>query len=337
MQKIRFAIIGCGRIAQRHAEHIHAYGELVAVCDIVYEKAISLAEKNKAKTYRNLEDLLKDQTDIDVISICTPNGLHTEQSIACLQSGFHVLVEKPMALNVDDCNAMIAAAEKAGKNLFVIKQNRFNPPVIAVKKALIEKRLGKLFSIQLNCFWNRNNEYYQNSWKGTKYMDGGILFTQFSHFIDLLYWFFGDIATVYAMTGNYAHQSVIEFEDTGAVLLKFANGMIGSIHFTINSFKKNMEGSLTIFGEEGTVKIGGEYLNELEYSNIKNFNFDTLPAGNIANDYGTYFGSMSNHDKEYQHIIEMIQSGKINTDNAFEGMKTVEIIEKIYQSAKQLN
>ena len=337
MQKIRFAIIGCGRIAQRHAEHIHAYGELVAVCDIAYEKASSLAEKNKAKAYRNLEDLLKDQTDIDVISICTPNGLHAEQSIACLQSGFHVLVEKPMALNVDDCNAMIAAAEKAGKNLFVIKQNRFNPPVIAVKKALIEKRLGKLFSIQLNCFWNRNNEYYQNSWKGTKYMDGGILFTQFSHFIDLLYWFFGDIATVYAMTDNYAHRSVIEFEDTGAVLLKFANGMIGSIHFTINSFKKNMEGSLTIFGEEGTVKIGGEYLNELEYSCIKDFNFDTLPAGNIANDYGTYFGSMSNHDKEYQHIIEMIQSGKMNTDNAFEGMKTVEIIEKIYQSAKQLN
>ena len=337
MQKIRFAIIGCGRIAQRHAEHIHAYGELVAVCDIAYEKASSLAEKNKAKAYRNLEDLLKDQTDIDVISICTPNGLHAEQSIACLQSGFHVLVEKPMALNVDDCNAMIAAAEKVGKNLFVIKQNRFNPPVIVVKKALIEKRLGKLFSIQLNCFWNRNNEYYQNSWKGTKYMDGGILFTQFSHFIDLLYWFFGDIATVYAMTDNYAHRSVIEFEDTGAVLLKFANGMIGSIHFTINSFKKNMEGSLTIFGEEGTVKIGGEYLNELEYSNIKNFNLDTLPAGNIANDYGTYFGSMSNHDKEYQHIIEMIQSGKMNTDNAFEGMKTVEIIEKIYQSAKQLN
>ena len=337
MQKIRFAIIGCGRIAQRHAEHIHAYGELVAVCDIAYEKASSLAEKNKAKAYRNLEDLLKDQTDIDVISICTPNGLHAEQSIACLQSGFHVLVEKPMALNVDDCNAMIAAAEKVGKNLFVIKQNRFNPPVIVVKKALIEKRLGKLFSIQLNCFWNRNNEYYQNSWKGTKYMDGGILFTQFSHFIDLLYWFFGDIATVYAMTDNYAHRSVIEFEDTGAVLLKFANGMIGSIHFTINSFKKNMEGSLTIFGEEGTVKIGGEYLNELEYSNIKNFNLDTLPAGNIANDYGTYFGSMSNHDKEYQHIIEMIQSGKINADNAFEGMKTVEIIEKIYQSAKQLN
>ena len=140
MQKIRFAIIGCGRIAQRHAEHIHAYGELVAVCDIAYEKASSLAEKNKAKAYRNLEDLLKDQTDIDVISICTPNGLHAEQSIACLQSGFHVLVEKPMALNVDDCNAMIAAAEKVGKNLFVIKQNRINPPLIVVKKALIEKR-----------------------------------------------------------------------------------------------------------------------------------------------------------------------------------------------------
>ncbi len=333
MQKIRFAIIGCGRIGVRHAQQIHAYGELVAVCDIVFGKAISLAEKYQAEAYKTLEDLLNEQKNIDVISICSPNGLHAAQSIQCLQSGFHVLVEKPMALNVDDCRAIITAAGKAGKNLFVVKQNRFNPPVIAVKKALDNGSLGKIYNVQINCFWNRGITYYQDTWRGTKDLDGGSLFTQFSHFIDLVYWFFGDIATVHTLTDNYAHQQIIEFEDTGAAVFKLVNGIIGSIHFTVNSFQKNMEGSLTIFGEKGTVKIGGQYLNELEYHCIENFSFDAMPEGNAANDYGTYIGSMSNHDKEYQQLIETIQSGNINTVNAFEGLKTVEIIQKIYRSA----
>jgi len=337
MQKIRFAIIGCGKIGLRHAQHIHAYGELVAVCDIVFDKAIALAEKYQSKPYKTLEGLLNDQKNIDVISICTPNGLHAAQSILCLQSGFHVLVEKPMALCADDCKTMITAAENADKNLFVVKQNRFNPPVIAVKEAIDKGSLGKIYNVQLNCFWNRGIAYYQDTWRGTKEMDGGSLFTQFSHFIDLLYWFFGDVATVYALTDNYAHQQIIEFEDTGAAVFKLTNGMIGTIHFTVNSFKKNMEGSLTVFGEKGTVKIGGQYLNQLEYQCIESFNFDVMPEGNAANDYGTYFGSMSNHDKEYLQLIETIQSGNINTLNAFEGLKTIEIIQKIYQSAKQLN
>ncbi len=337
MQKLRFAIIGCGRIGLRHAQHIEACGELVAVCDIVFEKAVSLAEMYQARAYKTLQDLLNEQKNIDVISICSPNGLHALQSIQCLESGFHVLVEKPMALNADDGKAMIAAAENAEKNLFVVKQNRFNPPVMAVKNAIDNGKLGKIYNVQLNCFWNRGKGYYQDTWRGTKELDGGSLFTQFSHFIDLLYWFFGDIATVYALSDNYAHQQVIEFEDTGAAVFKLANGIIGTIHFTVNSFKKNMEGSLTVFGEKGTVKIGGQYLNELEYQCIENFSFDVLPDGNAANDYGTYFGSMSNHDKEYLQLIETIQNGNINTHNAFEGLKTIEIIQKIYQSAKHLN
>ena len=220
------------------------------------------------------------------------------------------------------------------KNLFVVKQNRFNPPVVAVKDAIEKSILGKIFSIQLNCFWNRTESYYQDSWRGTKDLDGGTLFTQFSHFIDLLFWFFGDVETVHALTENFNHQNLIEFEDTGAVVLKFKNGIIGTMNYTVNSFHKNMEGSLTIFAEKGTVKIGGQYLNELEYQNIKNFSFDNLPKGNLANDYGNYVGSMSNHDKEYKNLIEVLQSGKLNKDNSFEGMKTVEIIQKIYQSAK---
>jgi predicted dehydrogenase len=218
--------------------------------------------------------------------------------------------------------------------LFAIKQNRYNPPVAAVKEAVEAGKLGKVFSIQLSCFWNRNADYYANSWKGTKDLDGGTLFTQFSHFIDLLYWLIGDIDEVASFMGNFAHKGIIEFEDTGVVILKFTNGAIGTINYNVNSFQKNMEGSLTIFGEKGTVKIGGQYLNELEYQNIENFKIENLPKGNKANNYGNYIGSMSNHDKVYDNLIQVLTNNAQITTSSFEGMKTVEIIQKIYKSAK---
>ena len=225
---------------------------------------------------------------------------------------------------------MINASLKANKRLFIVKQNRFNPPVIAVKKVIDEGRLGYIYSIQLNCFWNRTDEYYNESdWKGTKVMDGGTLFTQFSHFIDLLYWFFGDVMDVHSFTGNYNH-GTIEFEDTGVVILKFCNGIIGTINFTVNSYKKNMEGSLTIFGEKGMVKIGGQYLNELEYQNIEGYKIENLPPGNPPNMYGDYVGSMSNHDKVFENIGDVLSNEGVITTNGFEGLKTVEIIQKIY-------
>ena len=333
MKKIRIAIIGCGRIAQRHAAHIKSRAVLVAVCDIEKEKADQLAGEYNAIAYYNIDDLLSAEKDLDVVSVCTPNGLHAEHSIKALKAGFHVLCEKPMALKVEDCEKMIEAAETAGKRLFIIKQNRYNPPVVAVKKALEEGRLGKIYSIQLNCFWNRDLAYYANSWKGTKTLDGGTLFTQFSHFIDLLYWMLGDITEVRSMMKNFAHGNAIEFEDTGVVLLKFTNGALGAINYTVNSFGKNMEGSLAIFGEKGTVKIGGQYLNELEYQNIQHFTIDNLPAGNIANEYGSYQGSMSNHDKVYDNLIDVLLHNGTITTSAWDGLKTVSIIEKIYNAA----
>jgi UDP-N-acetyl-2-amino-2-deoxyglucuronate dehydrogenase len=333
MQKIRFAIIGCGRIAQRHAAHINSKGILVAVCDVVKEKANQLGKEYNAIPYYSIEALLNGEPALDVITICTPNGLHAEHSIKALQAGFHVLCEKPMALNTRDCELMIRAADKAGKRLFIIKQNRYNPPVIAVKKALDEGRLGKVYSIQLNCFWNRRKDYYSNSWKGTRQLDGGTLFTQFSHFIDLLYWMLGDVTRVQSMMHNYDHQGIIEFEDTGLVMLKFVNGAMGAINYTVNSYGKNMEGSLTIFGEKGTVKIGGQYLNELEYQNIQDYKIGDLPVGNTANEYGTYQGSMSNHDKVYDNLIDVLLHNGTMTTSAWEGLKTVAIIEKIYSSA----
>lgn len=338
MKKINFAIIGCGRIAQRHGEHINNNGNLVAVCDINKEKADLLAKKYDAKAFYSVDEMLNsDDLNIDVVSVCSPNGLHACHSIESLKSGHHVLCEKPMAINLSDCGDMIQVAEKANKRLFAIKQNRFNPPVAAVKQAIDEGKLGKIYSVQLSCFWNRNEDYYKDSWKGTEDMDGGTLFTQFSHFVDLLYWMIGDVRNAYALTGNFAHNNIIEFEDTGVVALEFNNGALGTINYTVNSYGKNMEGSLTIFGEKGTVKIGGQYLNELEYQNIEGFKIENLPEGNTANNYGAYQGSMSNHDKIYENLVDVLTNDGVITTNAFEGLKTVEIIEKIYKSAKKLN
>jgi UDP-N-acetyl-2-amino-2-deoxyglucuronate dehydrogenase len=333
MREIKFAIIGCGRIAQRHAEHISNNGILKAVADIDFAKALELGEKYSATSYNSIDALLANEKDLNVVSICSPNGLHAEHSIKSLDAGFHVLCEKPMAINVHDCGEMIKAAERNNKRLFAIKQNRFNPPVAAVKAAIDEGKLGKIYSIQLSCFWNRNEDYYKNSWKGTKNLDGGTLYTQFSHFIDLLYWIVGDVKRAHTITGNFAHQDIIEFEDTGVVALEFHNGTIGSINYTVNSFGKNMEGSLTIFGEKGTVKIGGQYLNELEYQNIQDFEFKDLPVGNTANNYGQYQGSMSNHDRVYENLVDVLNNGSAISTNSFEGLKTVEMIDKIYSSA----
>jgi UDP-N-acetyl-2-amino-2-deoxyglucuronate dehydrogenase len=334
MKKIKFGLVGCGRIAQRHAEHIANNGELVAVCDIEFEKAQKLGNQYNANSYKNIADLLKYENDIDVVTICSPNGLHATHSIQALNAGFHVLCEKPMAINVHDCGEMLKAAERNNRRLFAIKQNRFNPPVSAVKEAIDQGIFGRIYSVQLSCFWNRNFDYYSDSWKGTLELDGGTLYTQFSHFVDLLYWMIGDVRKAYALMGNFAHEGVIEFEDTGVVAFEFYNGALGTFNYTVNSFRKNMEGSLTIFAEKGTVKIGGQYLNELEYQNIENFEFKDLPQGNTANNYGKYQGSMSNHDKIYENLVDVLNNGSSISTSSFEGMKTVEIIDKIYQSAK---
>ncbi len=334
MRTLHFAIIGCGRIAQRHAELISNFGRLAAVCDILPARAEEMGNKYNSHIYYSLENLLASEKNIDVLAVCTPNGLHRQHTIAALNAGMHVICEKPMAIHSQDCLEMILAAEHNKKKLFIVKQNRYNPPVTAVKELIDKGIAGKIYSTQLNCFWNRDKHYYENSWRGTKELDGGTLFTQFSHFIDLLYWMFGDLKKVQAFTGNFAHIDCIEFEDTGVAVIEFESGIIGTINFTVNSYKKNMEGSLTIFAEKGTVKIGGQYLNELEYQSIEGYEIKDLPMGNGANNYGTYTGSMSNHDKVYENVVDVLQKGGTITTSAHEGMKTVEIIEKIYRSAE---
>jgi predicted dehydrogenase len=332
MEKLKFAIIGCGRIAQRHAEHINNLAQLSAVCDIKSDKAKEFGQKYRCNYYTDIDELLNNEVNVDVISICTPNGLHAEHTIKALKSGKHVLVEKPMALSVRECESMIKASEDSNNRLFVVKQNRFNPPIQALKKVLDENRLGKILSVQLNCFWNRNEDYYKSSdWKGKKKLDGGTLFTQYSHFIDLLYWLFGNVRDVSAFLQNSNHRDIIEFEDSGVVILKFENDIIGTINYTVNSFRKNMEGSLTVFGTNGTVKVGGQYLNVLEYQEIENYQIKDIPKSGPANNYGSYQGSMSNHDKVYENVIDVLVNKGTITTNFLDGLKTVQIIEEIYK------
>ena len=306
------------------------HGQVVAVCDIVSEKADQLATVYGAKAYYTIDELLQKETGLNLVAICTPNGLHADHSIRVLEAGHHVLCEKPLCIDVEDARKMIAAGEKAGKKLFVVKQNRYNPPVAFLKELIVKGKLGKIYSFQINCFWNRPEAYYTD-WKGSKELDGGTLFTQFSHFIDLLYWLLGDVAAIKAMSKNFAHSS-IEFEDTGVIAFEMQSGAIGSLNYTVNSFEKNMEGSFTVFAENGTVKIGGQYLNTLEYCTVAGIEKPNLPIGNPANGYGFYQGSMSNHEKVYENLILALQDYRHEFASAEEGLKTVEIIQKIYKN-----
>jgi predicted dehydrogenase len=335
-EKLRFAIIGCGKIASRHAAEIVKHGKLVAVCDIIKEKADALAKQFSSRAYYSIEELLQHEKKTEIMVICTPNGLHAAHARQCLQEGHHVLCEKPMAISSLDAKYILLQAEEAMKKIYVVKQNRYNPPVVFVKKLLQEHKLGKILSFQLNCFWNRPRAYYENSWHGTLEMDGGILFTQFSHFIDLLYWFLGDVESVKGVRHNYLHQDCIEFEDSGVAILQMKIGAIGSMHYHINCAEKNMEGSFTLFGEKGTVKIGGQYLNELEYFYLPGEPMPELPKSKAPNQYGYYEGSMSNHDKVYENLIKALSDPTHPFIEAEEAMKSVEIIEKIYKASPLL-
>ncbi len=332
-----FGLIGYGKIGERHVEHIitHPEAQLHSIFDIKADRLNLFRNKYKGiQTYDSLKGILHEPA-IDIITICTPNSTHADIAIAAMKAGKHVLVEKPMAISKVDCEGMIHIALKTGKSLFVVKQNRFNPPVQAVKKLVDEKKLGKILSVSVNCYWNRNEWYYKSSdWKGKKAFDGGTLFTQFSHFIDVIYYLLGDMQILHAQMANVSHKGMIEFEDTGIVsfLLKDSHAP-GVLHYTTSAFQKNMEGSITIFAENATIKIGGKYLNTIDYQATNGFDIIDLPAGAASNNYGDYEGSMSNHDKVIDNVIQSL-NGKVEImTNAYDGLKTVEIIENIYQVA----
>jgi predicted dehydrogenase len=326
----KFAIIGCGRIAQKHAENISSIGTLVAVCDVLAYKADALALKYNARSYYSIDDLLLHEKDVEIISVCTPNGFHAEHSIKSLQAGKHVLCEKPLCITSVAAWQMIETEKFSRRRLFVVKSTRFNPLLQKLKQLHDDGKLGEVYSFQLSCFWNRPDDYYTD-WRGKKFPDGGTLYTQFSHYIDAMLWLFGEIETVNGFGANKAHLSVMEFEDTGVVALKMKNGVLGTLNWTVNTYKKNSEISLVVIAENGTIAIGGEYLNELKYEQAGEKLFQS-PHVAIPNDYGFYKGSMSHHKEVYENLLKALNNEEHQFTNAFDGLKTVEAIEKIYKA-----
>lgn len=327
MKKVRFGIVGYGNIGSRHAHHIAAneQAELVAVA------SLQPKPQDLSCTYYNeLSDMLSAE-NLDVLNVCTPNYLHCEHSVLGLQNNLHVVCEKPMALSTDECQQMIAASEQHKKKLFVVKQNRHNPPVAEVKKLLEQKILGNVFVVNINCFWNRNENYYaQSDWRGTQDKDGGCLFTQFSHFIDILYYLFGEVNVLSGKTHNFSHP-YINTEDSGVFLLETANGALINFNYSTASYERNMEGAISILAENGTVKIGGQYLNTIEYQKIKDHTIAEINITAKANDYGLYQGSMSNHDLMIQNVIDHLGGKAKMMTNASEGKEVVSIIERMYE------
>lgn len=332
-EKVRFAVVGCGHIGKRHAEMIvrNEEAELVALVDVKPKAELGL-ENYKAPFFSTLDELLASDIEIDVINIATPNGYHAEQAIACLDARKHVVVEKPMALNKIDAEKVIYKALNVHKQIFAVMQNRYSPPSAWVKEVVDSGILGDIYMVQVNCYWNRDNRYYKpGNWHGDGELDGGTLFTQFSHFIDIMYWLFGDIENINARFNDFNHKDMTDFEDSGFVTFDFVNGGMGCLNYSTSVAQQNLESSMTIIGQNGSIKVGGQYMNEVEVCNIKDYEMPELAPTNPGNDYGAYKGSAANHHYIIENVIDVLKGRAAITTNALEGLKVVDIIERIYK------
>jgi UDP-N-acetyl-2-amino-2-deoxyglucuronate dehydrogenase len=342
MNKIKFAVVGCGHIGKRHANMIigNADFDLVALCDIKSKEELGIENFTEAIFFNSLEALIQSEIEIDAVAIASPNGYHQQQALQVLENNWHVVLEKPMALTKSGCEQILFKALQKHKQVFCVMQNRYSPPSIWLKDVLNQGILGKIFMVQINCYWNRDDRYYKpdpqtgkpTSWHGTKALDGGTLFTQFSHFIDLMYWYFGDVTNIVSKLHDFAHHNTTDFEDSGFVSFDFVDGGMGSLNYSTAVWDKNLESSITVIAENGSVKVGGQYMNEVEYCHIKDYTMPELAASNAPNDYGLYKGSAANHHYIYENISNVINGKESITTNALEGMKVVEIIERIYKS-----
>ena len=323
-----------GHIGRRHAALVARRPDaaLAALIDVRPELQAELAaEFPGVPFFASLDDFLRSNTAADVLTVATPNGLHAAQAVAGLRHGLHVVVEKPMALHRADAEAIVHTALQTGRLVFGVMQNRYSPPAAWLKQVVDEGRLGQVYLVQLGCFWNRDARYYRpGGWKGTQALDGGTLFTQFSHFVDLLYWVFGDITNVAARFQNFTHAGLTEFEDSGLVTFDLLRGGSGTLAYSTAVWDRNLESSLTVVAERGSLKIGGQYLDKVEYCHIAGYDLPALPPTNPANNYGPYQGSAANHVQVIDNVIATVQRRETATTNALEGLKVVEIIERIY-------
>ncbi|MEI6852261.1 MAG: Gfo/Idh/MocA family oxidoreductase [Bacteroidota bacterium] len=332
-EKVKFAVVGCGHIGKRHAEMIvrNPEAELIALCDIKPKEKLGI-EAFKVPFFNNIDDMLSSGLEFDVVNVCTPNGLHVDHSFKSLSAFKHVVCEKPMGLTKSTVEQVIYKSLQVSKRLFLVMQNRYSPPSVWIKEVIDNKLLGEIYLVQLNCYWNRDERYYKKvDWKGLQDLDGGTLFTQFSHFIDIMYWLFGDITDIQGIFADNNHKDLTDFEDSGFVNFKFINGGIGSLNYSTSVWDRNLESSMTIIGSNGSIKIGGQYMNEVDYCHIKGYTMPELEAANPANDYGAYKGSAANHHYVIENAVDTLKGRTSITTNALEGLKIVEIIERIYE------
>ena len=332
-RKIRIAIVGCGRISKNHFDSIEQHKdnmELIAVCDNNSEVLKEHEEKYMVKGYLRLEEMLKSEK-LDLVSICTPSGVHPKQVELAAKYGVHVMTEKPMATRWQDGVRMVRACDNANVRFFVVKQNRRNSTLQLLKRAVDEKRFGRIYMVHINVFWTRPQEYYdQAKWRGTWELDGGAFMNQASHYVDLIDWLIGPVDSVQAMTGTLARD--IEVEDSGVLNVRWRSGALGSMSVTMLTYPKNLEGSITIIGEKGTVRVGGVAVNDIQHwefsdtrdydKNIKEANYDTTSV------YG--FG----HPLYFKNVIDVMRGESEPETDGREGLKSLEVLIAAYLSAR---
>ncbi len=331
-QKVKIAILGYGHIGKKHAEMVFQNQDyqLVALIDPKF-KSENLDHNISVDHFTSLQDFLQSDISANLIAICTPNGLHYEQTKLIVEKGIHAIIEKPITLNADEAQELEQLAAKNNVHLFPVMQNRFSPPALWLKSLMESKVLGKIFMVQISCFWNRNNQYYtKESWRGTKALDGGTLYTQFSHYLDIMYWLFGDITNIKSKFADFNHAELTEFEDSGIVTFDFISGGMGSFTFSTSVWNENLESSLTIIAENGSVKVGGQYMNHVEKCVIKDYNAPELPETNLSNDYGSFKGSAQNHQLLYKNVIDFLKEGKEIHNTTDDSVQVLKIIERIY-------
>ena len=334
-RRIKFALVGCGRISGKHIEALTEHKdevELVAVCDTVEERAKEASQKaGGVDFYTSYEEML-DKGGFDVVSLCTPSGIHAIQGAAAASKGFHIVSEKPMGIRLEDVDNFIRACDENDVRLFVVKQNRLNTTLQLLKRAVTKGRFGRIFMSVVNVFWQRPQEYYDSAkWRGTWEFDGGAFMNQASHYIDALHWLVGEVDSVMAFTGTLARN--IEAEDSGSAVLRFRNGAIGSVNVTMLTYPRNYEGSITIIGEKGTAKVGGFAVNQIEKWDFAEYDDDDkLVEGANYSPPSVYgFG----HTGYYKNVIDVFRGRSEPDTDGRAGRKSLELIQAIYKSARE--
>ncbi len=332
-RKIRFAIVGCGRISSRHVDALkdhHKSADLIAVCDNNPEVLLAETQRLDVPGFASIEELMEG-SEADVIVLCTPSGLHPTHTLEVARHGRHIITEKPMATRLADGKRMVASCDAEGVQLFVVKQNRLNPTLQLLKRAIKKRRFGRIYMVNVNVFWTRPQQYYDSSqWRGTWEFDGGALMNQASHYIDLLDWLIGPIESVHAYTSTLGRD--IEVEDTGVANIKWRSGALGSINVTMLTYPKNLEGSVTILGEKGTAKVGGVAVNEIKHWEFDEPDEDDAQVKEAS--YGTSSVYGVGHPMYYDNVIRVIQGAVVPQTDGREGLRSLETLIAMYTSAR---